>query len=322
MVSTSRRWTLASRYRFSVRTSRCTWTHSCCGGHHRTKISALHNEILNSFNHLGFLVKRGQTDEAKEQLIIASECDEVGLGVSAHRTGVRIGEKQAREILDLFARVPEYDRRGFTHFEEIQFFVDGVAKDRISDFACSFMKSFLIDFTIDECEQHGIPLTACKIPHIYDPKKCGFAQHVPVQLPVNPETGTPILLVPKRWLRFGPWLDFDEYFRSYCPQDEAINPGAIPTRVRVLRYNRENYGTVEAYVRRKEATAADCKNDPSSRNSPSSPQNAGTRASASYPPGKSTRPTGNTKTTLRNCSPHSCTPSWTSPLYKAERTRA
>lgn len=48
----------------------------------------------------------------------------------------------------------------------------------------------------------------------------------------------------------------------YCPLDLAINPGTIPARVRVLQYNRDNYGSVEAYVRQKEQTAADCKNDP------------------------------------------------------------
>jgi hypothetical protein len=223
---------------------------------------ALHNAILNSFNHLGYLVKTGLTEEARRQLIIASECEEVGLGVSIHRAGSRIGERQASQILDLFGQIPEYDRRGFTHFEEIQFFVDGIARDRISDFACSFMKSFLIDFTIDQCESQGIPLAACSIAYLYDPEGGSFARDVPVHLPVNPDTGAPILLVPKRWLRFGPWLDFEEYFRAYCPRDEAINPGATPTRVRVLQYNRDNYGAVEAYVRRKEQAAADCANDP------------------------------------------------------------
>jgi hypothetical protein len=195
-------------------------------------------------------------------LIIASECDEVGLGVSGTRCGVRIGENQAREILDLFQRVPQYDQRGFSHVEEIQFFVDGISKDRISDFACSFIKSFLVDFTIDQCEKLGIRLSTCKIQHLYDLDKRGFISNAAMQLPVNPETGEPLLLVPKRWLRFTPWLHFDEYFSSYCPLDEAIHPGAKPTRVGVLHYNRDNYGMVEEYVRQKERTAADCKNDP------------------------------------------------------------
>jgi hypothetical protein len=223
---------------------------------------SLHLSLLNSFNHLGYLAKRGGTNEAVAQLIIASECDEVGLGVSGTRRGVRIGEKQALEILNLFESVPAYDQRGFAHFEEIQFFVDGISRDRISDFACSFIKSFLVDFTMDQCDRVGIPLSACRIEHLYDLEKRTFFRDVDMRLPVDPETGKALLLVPKRWLRFSPWLHFDEYFSSYCPLDEAIHPGAKPSRVSVLHYNRDNFGMVEEYVRQKERTAADCKNDP------------------------------------------------------------
>ncbi len=223
---------------------------------------SLHASILNSFNHLGYLAKIGKDEQAITQLVIGSECDEVGLGLSAKRKGVRIGRSQAAEILELFRRVPEYDRRGFTHFEEIQFFVDGISKDRISDFACSFMKSFLIDFTIDQCESLGIPMADCTINYVYDLPRYGFAEHLATRLPVHPHSGALLLLVPKRWLRFGPWISFDEYFKAYCPRDEIFNPGEPMTRVAVLHYNRDHYGVVEAYVREQERTFADCTNDP------------------------------------------------------------
>ena len=223
---------------------------------------SLHNSILNSFNYLGYLLKNGRSEEAIEQLVIASECDEVGLGVSAKRKGTRIGQRQAAEILQLFEQIPEYERRGFHHFEEIQFFVDGISRDRISDFACNFMKSFLIDFTIDQCEQFGIPLSDCTVPHLYDLEAHGFTLDHKAKLPVHPVTGIPLLLVPRRWLRFSPWIQFDDYFKSYCPRDELINPRQPLDRVRVLNYNRENYGVVDAYVREKERTFVDCSNDP------------------------------------------------------------
>ena len=93
--------------------------------------------------------------EAVDNLILASECNEVGLGLSTTRTGKRLGPRTARQILALFSNVREYAKFGFTHFEEIQLYVDGVSKDRVSDIACNFLKSFLIDFTIDQCHQHG-----------------------------------------------------------------------------------------------------------------------------------------------------------------------
>jgi len=223
---------------------------------------SLHGAILNSFNNLGFMAKKGQADRAIQQLVIASECEEVGLGVSASKKGKRIAKSQASEIINLFSKISRYDQRGFSHFEEIQFFVDGISKDRISDFACNFMKSFLIDYTIDQCENLGISTVDSTINYLYDLNRYDFQENVKVKLPVNPETGEPILLVPKRWLRFGPWLNFDEFFKSYCPMDEVVNPGEEISKVKVLSFNRDNYGVVEAYIKEKERTFEDCKNDP------------------------------------------------------------
>jgi hypothetical protein len=72
----------------------------------------LHQMLLGAFNHLGALVKSGAHSEAIRQLIVSSECDEVGLGTSATRSGHRIGEGQARDILSLFERIPYYCDHG------------------------------------------------------------------------------------------------------------------------------------------------------------------------------------------------------------------
>lgn len=222
---------------------------------------ALHGAVLNSFNHLGYLARTGSQEEAVGQLIVASECDEVGLGHSGKRRGARIGLAAARSVIELFKVIPQYEKNGFTHFEEIQFYVDGISRDRVSDIACSFLKSFLVDYTMDQCETIGIPAKEVELPHLYDLASRKFVRQK-VRLPVNPENNDPILLVPKRWLRFAPWLSFDEYFRDYCPVDPSINPGQQIDRVKVLAYNRAHYGAVESYVKEKERTFEDCKNDP------------------------------------------------------------
>jgi hypothetical protein len=100
---------------------------------------ALHTTLINAFNHLGYLANNGDRDKAVSSLVIASECEEVGLGSSSTRKGKRIGEAKAREIIDLFSQIPAYKRSGFRHFEEIQFYIDGISKDRVSDIACSFI---------------------------------------------------------------------------------------------------------------------------------------------------------------------------------------
>jgi len=160
---------------------------------------ALHTSLINSFNHLGWLVREGRRQEAVQLLINLSECDEVGLGVSRLREGHRIGAGTADDILQLFREIPQYHTYGFVHFEEIQFFVEHIARDRISDFACSFLKSFLVDYTIEQCRTHGIPAEAVRLP-VYS-----YGEHAirteGVSLPVHPESRRPLLFVPKRWLR-------------------------------------------------------------------------------------------------------------------------
>lgn len=89
---------------------------------------ALHTAITNSFNHLNYLIKKNRTDEAIATLIAISECQEVGLGVSKTRKGVKIGQSQAEQILRLFSEIPEYSQFGFTHFEVIQLYISGVSK--------------------------------------------------------------------------------------------------------------------------------------------------------------------------------------------------
>ena len=224
--------------------------------------NALHTSLINAFNHLGFLKKNGNEKKAVENLIIASECDEVGLGSSATRKGKRIGEKKALEILELFSQFPAYAANGFRHFEEIQFFINGISKDRISDISCNFIKSFLIDFTIDQCEKLKLPTGNCEIPHLYDYRSNEFVTEQNISLPINPENGKPLIFVPKRWLRFTPWINYEDYFRHHCPQDDIAHKGEKLDRVKVLDFNRQNYSVVDAYIAQKERTFEDCANDP------------------------------------------------------------
>jgi hypothetical protein len=129
---------------------------------------ALHTSITNSFNHLATLTKKGRTNDAIRIMMEISECSEVGLGVSKTRTGKKIGTAMAKKILDLFTSIPLYNSSGFTHFETIQLYVDGISKDRVSDFSCNFLKSFLIDYTIDQCNRFGIKLEKVALPSVYN----------------------------------------------------------------------------------------------------------------------------------------------------------
>lgn len=223
---------------------------------------SLHTGLINAFNQLGQLFLKGEEERAVKTLIAASECDEVGLGASASRKGKRFGESKAREVLSLFKNIPQYRQTGFRHFEEIQFFIDGISKDRIGDITCSLTKSFLMDFTTQQCRIHGIPMNKHTIPLVYDYRRNEFASESGVELPYNPENGQPLILVPRRWLRFVPWISYDDYFQHHCPQDDIAHAAEKLERVDVLNFNRAHYNVVDAYIREKERTFTDCHNDP------------------------------------------------------------
>ena len=217
--------------------------------------NALHTAAVNSFNYLGHLNKSDPV-AAEEMLINLSECDEAGLGNSHTKKGKRIGSASAKRILALFSQIPHYAKCGFTHFEEIQFFVENFAKDRISDMFCNFIKSFLIDYTIQQCHQVGIPLVST--PTTVYRYTTNTLEKETVTLPVNPETKDGIILIPKHWLRYAPWINADEFYRAFEPEGQELARGSR----QVLTYSRHDFDAVRAYVRDRESSRDQCKNDP------------------------------------------------------------
>jgi len=220
--------------------------------------NSLHLNLVNSFNFLGHQYLKGDT-ECIETLISCSECNEIGLGTSKSKTGKRIGQKTANEILGLYKDIPQISKSGFLHFEEIQLFIDNIAEDRISDFTANFIKSFLIDYTIDQCEKVNIPIEKIDVEY-YDNRTNKFITDN-VFLPINPNTKTPILFVPKRWIRQTTFINYESYYKEfYSPS--ILKEGEKQERVKILNFNRHNYDLVQTYIKIRERQQADCKNDP------------------------------------------------------------
>ncbi|HWB26989.1 MAG TPA: hypothetical protein VG738_16010 [Chitinophagaceae bacterium] len=220
--------------------------------------NSLHLALINSFNYLGSQFFNNNL-KVIDIIIRASECAEVGLGSSKTKEGKKIGEKTATEILSLYKDIPQINKFGFLHFEEIQLYVDNIAADRISDFSANFIKSFLIDYTIDQCKDKNIPIAKINV-SLFDNKTYQFKEENTF-LPINPNTGRPILLVPKRWLRYSPFINYDNYFKDYFSK-ELQKPIELIDRIKVLNFNRYNYDLVQTYVKIKERQQSDCQNDP------------------------------------------------------------
>lgn len=221
--------------------------------------NALHGSITNSFNYLGKLFTKNG-DKAISILKEISECDEVGLGNSKSKKGKRIGDKMARSILSTFEDIPQIQVNGFTHFELLQLLIEDFSKDRVSDISCNLLKSFLIDYTIQQCTKFSIPTEITKIQY-FDSNRLKFIDEQ-VNLPVNPNTKKSILLVPKRWLRFIPWINFEDFYNNYITISEKISAGKSVPRAEILEFNRKNYDQLQTYIETKQLEQKDCKNDP------------------------------------------------------------
>lgn len=219
--------------------------------------TSLHGALVDSFNYLGVLYSKGNESKAIDILISASECSEAGLGTSPNKQGKRIGIPTANQILKLFKDIPQLKEYGFTHFEEIQFLVMNISKDRISDISCSILSQFLVDYTQDQCVRHGMPMSMVET-KVFDPKKKKFIL-ISKELPINPKKNKPIWLIPKRWLRQMPWMNPDDFFNRYLPSE---NPTLKLSRPDIIDYNRLHYLQVEGYTKQKEASAQELRCDP------------------------------------------------------------
>jgi hypothetical protein len=219
--------------------------------------SALHGSIVATFDALVRQFKSGDGNAAADMIVTLSECAEAGLGSSRSRRGRRLSREKAEELLHVLAGLPRVEHTSVRHIEVAQLLVEGIGKDRISDLACSILKSFLIDYTIEQSRKHGIPRTAVTLFDILDHRTLSFHQET-LDLPVSPETKAAVLLIPKRWLRYTPWISLDSYFKG------AFVEGQQPPKDRasVLLFNRENYGVVESFISQREAAATQCTNDP------------------------------------------------------------
>lgn len=220
----------------------------------------LHVGIMHSFNSLGQMFLNGQIEHAVNNLIYLSECDEVGLGTSKTRKGRPISRETAIGILELYKNIPQIGQYGLRHLGQIQLLVDNIAKDRICDISCSLIKSFLIDYTIDQCKRYKIPMRLTKTSW-YDSKKNNIITEK-VELPINEESKQTIILVPKRWLRFTPWLNYDDYFEHYLIKNIKDEYDGINNRIEVLKFNRNNFDLIEQYISLKEREYEKCESDP------------------------------------------------------------
>jgi hypothetical protein len=187
--------------------------------------NAAHGELIDHFTRCYALVAKAispTSNSAKlaQALLTFPEPPEFGLGYTASGTaGAGSGAGFARSIMDGIAVAIAAGLDSIEHIEEIGIVNEGFGADRISDATCNVLKAAFIDYTQDVAGKHNIPLNPHRVAHI------GFDQQNDrwisgsVNLPTNPATGKPLMLVPERLLNDLPVLNANDWFDAPLNND-------------------------------------------------------------------------------------------------------
>jgi hypothetical protein len=232
-------------------------------------LRALHGQLLRVFAR-GFEL-HGQGDRpALDRLIDFPEVNAIGFGYSRGAIrGSGLGWHLNQLLADLLEVSDQVRARGLRHIEELQLLSVGVGPDRISDIAANILKSSLIEYTQQQAALWHIPVqTAVPVTHYFDEDDMEWSDGY-FDLPVNPISGLPILLVPRRIVRLLPWINYDDFYSSEAQL-------LLPPRPRMPRYPgmredarhelakaelvarvRGNTSVLDQYVNRKESASSE-----------------------------------------------------------------
>lgn len=181
-----------------------------------------HSSVIDHFNLCFHLIAEGNLNPNSVRyrkavdLLAFTEPRELCLGYTQRGTS---GAGSGRGFASIVARlIADSIRRGIEdiqHFEELGIFEEGIGADRISDMTCTILKSRLIEYTQSVATTHSLPTER----HIvrssaYDSGRLRWS-NAEVDLPTNPFTNGPILLVPKRFLNKLPTLNADDWWDAY-----------------------------------------------------------------------------------------------------------
>jgi hypothetical protein len=235
------------------------------------RLRELQKELLAIFAQ-GFQLHREGQRRDLDRLIDFPEVNEIGFGYT--RQGIHgsgLGFHLNALLAETLASSEELQQRGLRHIEELQLVSIGVSADRVSDIAASVLKSYLIDYTREQAALWNIPIErSVPVNHYFDAADMEWADGY-FDLPRNPISGLPILLVPRRIVRQLPWINYDDFLRHevrlFLNPRGATRAPRYPgmakerrlelAKKEVVTLTREHIVVLDRYVERKEQEGAD-----------------------------------------------------------------
>jgi hypothetical protein len=188
-----------------------------------------HDELIAHFVHCYGLVAKATSSksvsaQAARRLLTFPEPFELGLGYTAVGTrGSGAGDRFAARMADGIAVAIAAGLAQPEHIEEIGILNEGIGADRISDATANVIKGRLIAYTQEVARRHDVPLAMHKVRHVQVSLDAARWHDEEVDLPTNPATGRPIILVPDFILGELPTLNADDWFDSHFNDDIRLS---------------------------------------------------------------------------------------------------
>lgn len=217
-----------------------------------------HDELIGHFVHCYGLIARSTSKQsvsavAARRLLTFPEPGEIGLGYTASGTdGAGGGSQFAERMADGIAVAIAAGLAQPDHIEEIGILNSGIGADRISDAAGNVLKRRFIEYTQEIARRHSVPMELHKVRHSRCVLESARWMDERVELPTNPETGKPIILVPRQVLNDLPVLNADDWFDSSLNadirMDMNINVGARAKKDDIVKWARRHPDRVREWA--------------------------------------------------------------------------
>lgn len=179
--------------------------------------SEAYESIHSYFDYLLALLKGKKFDAAEEVFSYLGESNDICMGLSSGKpNGHGMGPMDTEKIFKKLLASRALKSGLMEDIEDFRIFVPNVDKDKVSDMTANIIKKHLIEYTKQQCDLHGIPLTENVPSGMYwDAKLKRWDNQYVERLIID---GKPILLVPKRIVSYT-----DKYTSAEYKQHFVLN---------------------------------------------------------------------------------------------------
>ncbi len=172
------------------------------------------NQIMRQFfQELLTAIQTDDLDRINHLVSNFHEPSDTFLGVSEGGPGRGMGDIQTQQLVAALRASDAVKSGRFEQLSESTLFIDGIGRDKISDLTTNLIREVLVDYTLSQCELHGIDKIS-KVPSaapLWNQARATWANRY-VELPIVDER--PVLLVPKYFVRRDISLMANDFYRK------------------------------------------------------------------------------------------------------------